>query len=58
MESYTIVILSESVLRENFRCSMKAPEMMIKYEESSRSDLTYNCIRLGWVRSIYSRRLG
>ncbi len=35
MESYPIVILSESVLRENFKCSMKAPGMPIKYEESS-----------------------
>jgi hypothetical protein len=38
MESYPIVILSESVLRENFRCLMKAPGMPIRYEESSRSD--------------------
>ncbi len=46
-ESYPIVILSESVLRENFRCSMKAPGMPMRYEKSSRSDLTYNCLRLG-----------
>jgi hypothetical protein len=47
MESYPIVILSESVLRENFKCSMKDPGMPIRYEESSRSDLTYNCLKLG-----------
>ncbi len=58
MEPYSIVISSESVLREILRCSMKAPGMPIRYKESSRSDLIYNCLRLGWVRSIYSGRLG
>jgi hypothetical protein len=47
MGSYTTVILSESVLRENFRYSTKALGMPIRYEESSRSDLTYNYLRLG-----------
>jgi hypothetical protein len=47
MESYLIVILSESVLRENLRCLMKAPGVPMRYEESSRSDLTYNYHRLG-----------
>ncbi len=31
IKSYPIVILSESVLRENFRCSMKAPGMPIQF---------------------------
>jgi hypothetical protein len=31
MESYPIVILSESVLRENLRRSMKAPGMPIQF---------------------------
>jgi hypothetical protein len=52
-----MVILFEYVLRENFRCSMETPGMPIRYKESSRSDLTYK-VRLGWVRSIYSGRLG
>jgi hypothetical protein len=58
IESYPMVILSKSVLRENFKYSMKAPGMPIRYEESSRSDLTYNYLRLAWVRSIYLRMLG
>jgi hypothetical protein len=58
IEPHPKVIIIWSVLRVNFRCSMKTPGMPIRHEESSRSDLTYNCLRLGWVRSIYSGRFG